>query len=87
MFKKRKGFLSLDSQAAKLADMTIQTRTWKLLCLSALVLPAFASGCATGGLASGQIAPDFSLADLDDQKVAMAQQKGSVVLLNFWATW
>ena len=65
----------------------MQRKTWKSLCLSALVLPAFASGCASGGLASGQIAPDFSLAGLDDQKVALAQQHGSVVLLNFWATW
>ena len=31
-------------------------------------------------------APDFSLRDLNDNKVEMKQLKGRIILLNFWAT-
>lgn len=72
---------------ATLSDMKTQREAWKSLCLSAVILPALVSGCASGGLGRGEIAPDFSLAGLDDQKVALAQHQGSVVLLNFWSTW
>jgi cytochrome c biogenesis protein CcmG/thiol:disulfide interchange protein DsbE len=32
-------------------------------------------------------APDFTLKDADGKPVALADYKGKVVLLNFWATW
>jgi thiol-disulfide isomerase/thioredoxin len=32
-------------------------------------------------------APDFSLSDLNGNKVEMKQLKGKTILLNFWATW
>jgi thiol-disulfide isomerase/thioredoxin len=32
-------------------------------------------------------APTIALKDLNDQDVTLAQYKGKVVLLNFWATW
>jgi peroxiredoxin len=35
----------------------------------------------------GKEAPDFKLNDLDGTVVIMANQKGSVVVLDFWATW
>jgi cytochrome c biogenesis protein CcmG, thiol:disulfide interchange protein DsbE len=35
----------------------------------------------------GQPAPDFQLTTFDGTKVALADLKGQVVLLNFWATW
>jgi len=35
----------------------------------------------------GQPAPDFTLADMQGQQVTLAQLRGKVVLLNFWATW
>ncbi len=38
-------------------------------------------------LQPGQLAPDFTLDDLDGQPVSLSQFKGQVVLLDFWASW
>ena len=38
-------------------------------------------------LQPGQLAPDFTLKDLDGQLVSLSQFKGKVVLLDFWASW
>ena len=40
-----------------------------------------------GGGEVGQHAPEFTLEDLDGQQVRLADLRGQVVLLNFWATW
>ena len=39
------------------------------------------------GLAVGNLAPDFSLTDLEGSEVSLSEFRGQVVLLNFWATW
>ena len=42
------------------------------------------------GLSRGDahpLAPDFSLTDLSGRKLTLADYRGKVVLLNFWATW
>ncbi|MEE2972465.1 MAG: TlpA disulfide reductase family protein, partial [Planctomycetota bacterium] len=39
------------------------------------------------GLAVGDPAPTFDLESLDGSKVSLASLKGSVVVLDFWATW
>jgi thiol-disulfide isomerase/thioredoxin len=36
---------------------------------------------------AGKPAPDVTLKDLDGKDVSIAQYKGKVVLVNFWATW
>lgn len=36
---------------------------------------------------SGPMAPSFSLIDLNGRKLELADHKGKVVLLDFWATW
>lgn len=38
-------------------------------------------------LAARQAAPNFSLRDANGATVTLAEYKGKVVLLNFWATW
>jgi cytochrome c biogenesis protein CcmG, thiol:disulfide interchange protein DsbE len=35
----------------------------------------------------GFLAPGFSLQDLNGKQVSLANYKGKVILLNFWATW
>jgi cytochrome c biogenesis protein CcmG/thiol:disulfide interchange protein DsbE len=37
--------------------------------------------------ASGNVAPDFALTDLDGRKLILSDYRGKVVLLDFWATW
>jgi cytochrome c biogenesis protein CcmG/thiol:disulfide interchange protein DsbE len=35
----------------------------------------------------GREAPDFTLPDLNGNRVALSDHRGQVVLINFWATW
>jgi thiol-disulfide isomerase/thioredoxin len=35
----------------------------------------------------GALAPDFTVRDLDNRQVRLADLRGSVVVLDFWATW
>ena len=47
-------------------------------------------GCTRGikkGTLVGQAAPDFTLKDLNGNRVGLSDFKGKVVVLNFWATW
>lgn len=39
------------------------------------------------GIATGEPAPDFELKNLDGASVRLSDYRGSVVLLNFWASW
>jgi len=54
-------------------------------------LPRTNAGATKGNAANakdaGQPAPDVTLKDLDGKDVSIAQYKGKVVLVNFWATW
>jgi peroxiredoxin len=57
-----------------------------------LMVPGVALAAASGALqaavpAAGQAAPDFALKGLDGQNLRLREQRGHVVLLNFWATW
>jgi peroxiredoxin len=38
-------------------------------------------------LAAGSVAPDFELETLDGKKIALHDLRGSIVVLDFWATW
>ena len=56
------------------------------------VLVLFLSGCGEtdpdpASVVVGSRAPSFSLASLDGTTVKSSDLKGSVVVLNFWATW
>ena len=44
------------------------------------------SGCEKE-VQAGPLAPDFTLADISGKTVSLEQYRGSVVLLDFWATW
>ncbi len=38
-------------------------------------------------LTEGDVAPDFTLEDLDGRQVTLSDLRGSMVVLDFWATW
>lgn len=38
-------------------------------------------------LSEGDVAPDFTVDTVDGNSFTLSEQKGKVVLLNFWATW
>jgi thiol-disulfide isomerase/thioredoxin len=56
-----------------------------LACCAALALPGADFAAAAPG--PGSPAPDFTLAARDGGKVSLADLKGQVVMINFWATW
>lgn len=57
-----------------------------LVCLLRYVFSLAACvGCAPS--IADKDAPDFTLEALDGQTVSLREQRGRVVLLNFWATW
>jgi len=46
-------------------------------------------GCASGPgpAVQGELAPEFSFKDQSGKELSLAQLRGKVVLVNFWATW
>lgn len=54
-----------------------------------LMMIAIATSCSQGGgsVVEGVAAPDFTATCLNGGTVSLADQRGKVVLLHFWATW
>ena len=46
-----------------------------------------ADNAKLGDAGAGKPAPDFTVKDLDGKDISLAQYRGKVVLVNFWATW
>ena len=67
----------------------IQQSWWKYLTIVSLSLGlSFSlSNCAKERPPGQALAPEFKLATLEGQEVALSALKGKVVLLDFWATW
>ena len=62
------------------------SRKSKLLTICLLVFFLFNFGCQKE-VEADPAAPDFSLSDLSGRMTSLEQHRGSVVLLDFWATW
>ena len=64
-----------------------------LIAAVVLLLPAALLGCVAGreaqsvGITEGNRARDFSLESLQGDKISLSDFRGTVVLINFWATW
>ena len=57
------------------------------LCLLGVYLAGRRTAQKPKPSATGNLAPDFTVTDIDGRKLSLADYKGKVVLLNFWATW
>jgi peroxiredoxin len=55
--------------------------------LVAMLLLAFGPAAEVGAMAVGELAPDFTRTDQQGRPYTLSDQRGKVVLLNFWATW
>jgi cytochrome c biogenesis protein CcmG/thiol:disulfide interchange protein DsbE len=57
------------------------------LCLLGLYVGSRRTSQKPKVAASGNLAPDFTLTDLDGRRLTLSDYRGKVVLLDFWATW
>jgi peroxiredoxin len=58
-----------------------------VVAMAGVILFGLSCGMDKGEVTGNRLAPDISLPTLDGQKAELAQLKGKVVLVNFWATW
>ncbi|MGB6133990.1 MAG: TlpA disulfide reductase family protein [Acidobacteriaceae bacterium] len=58
----------------------------RIVALGAVIAAGCAPACAQQSLLNRR-APEFSRSDLRGAHIDLAQYRGKVVLLNFWATW
>lgn len=61
--------------------MSLDRRHWLLAALGGATLPARAA------IAPGAAAPDFTLRQLSGAPLRLREQRGQVLMLNFWASW
>ncbi len=61
-------------------------RSFAVHCATSLALPLFA-GSAFSAVAPSSAAPDFTLRTMGGPNLRLQEQRGQVVLVNFWATW
>jgi peroxiredoxin len=57
------------------------------LCLLGLYIAGRSRAQKPKATASGNLAPDFTVTDIDGKKLKLSDYRGKVVLLDFWATW
>jgi peroxiredoxin len=69
------------------ASTFLRTRLPALSRALAALLLAAAVPAASAALSQSAAAPDFALRSLDGPNLRLKEQRGQVVMVNFWATW
>jgi peroxiredoxin len=64
----------------------VNLRHWLMTSAVALAL-TFVSISATAKPTSGEQSPDFTLKSRDGGNIKLSEQRGNIVLVNFWASW
>jgi peroxiredoxin len=67
--------------------MTLITRLLRPVRLLAVAALAVVAGAAGAAVTPSAGAPDFALPNLDGSNLRLQEQRGRVVMINFWATW
>ena len=68
--------------------MNCASRVCTFVLVAALVVPPVAmAGQGVCNVASRSAKLDFTLTDVEGRRVRLAEYRGRVVLVNFWATW
>jgi cytochrome c biogenesis protein CcmG/thiol:disulfide interchange protein DsbE len=77
----------VDSRLRVPQPFAMQIRPFRAALAAAAVWLAIASPAAAGPIVVGRMAPNFRATTLDGKKLTLADFKGQVLVLNFWATW
>ena len=64
-----------------------KTKVVTLLVATGVFLAGTLGICETSWGKEGLLAPSFTLPSLQGQSVSLADHKGDIILINFWATW
>ncbi len=86
-FLPARGYLSPTIMNGKVISLMRHWIACSVLFLLLLPAVSFAAASPEVGTEVGQLAPDFTLKDVQGKTVKLADLRGKVVFLNFWATW
>ena len=75
------------SEARKKGNLSTSVSLAVALVLLALLTYGFLSSRRGGRPQRGELVPGFSLALLDGSELTLADLRGQIVVLNFWASW
>jgi cytochrome c biogenesis protein CcmG/thiol:disulfide interchange protein DsbE len=74
-------------EASPKRDLSTRLSVAVGLVLLALLSYGFLSARGSGRPQRGELAPDFTLVLFDGSQVSLADLRGQIVVLNFWASW